>query len=157
MALAVSQFASGVKASGGQLWDPLTKMYVDGNSLRGQALKAERQKVFNTTTKPIVEGERAVQNAEIGVQEAEDVMRLNQQAAAQTNALAMSRGNKRVVGGGSFQNNSVNANSAIAGLNSANARIAAGKKRDAVDASLASPTGQMTAVGKFASAVKGLR
>lgn len=101
---------------------------------------------------PIIKGEQQIQDAAIDTQQQADTMALNRQAAANTNQLAMQQGQRRVVGGGLFQPRNINANSAIAGLSSANAKAVADQKKKQVATTLATPQGMYGAIAKLSSA-----
>ncbi len=105
---------------------------------------------------PIVQGEQAIQDAAVDTQTQKDVMGLNKQASENTNKLAMMQGQKRVVGGGAFQARGINANSAIAGLSSANAKAVGEQKKKQIATTLATPTGQRSAIANYMSYGQGL-
>lgn len=138
--------------TGVQVWDPSLGTWVEANSQRGRGIAAKAQSAQSKDMTDAVAGEKATKLAEIDTQEAEDTMTLNRQAAQNTNALAaMQTGRRRETGGGAFRQRGVNANSAIAGLSSANARNLATKRRAAVTTSLGTAAGKTGALANLTS------
>lgn len=134
--------------------------YRIGNNLYNSAtgaLMQPNQGPMNDLLKSIVSGQQKQAMAAVDTAEAADTMALNQQASANTTQLARNQGmgGRRTAGGGAFRSRNPTANSAIAGLSSANAKALGAKKRQQVTAQYEGPAGQMSALAQYQRQITG--